>query len=146
MDRMKRFAPVVVVALVLAACGPLSMVVPTPARPVAISSFEVQYGPGVPSDRRDLLDSVGALPTMQTALRIAYPVGTGPRVRVTIMDFSAPRWGRARMQAVVQLIGPDATTLRTFEVESVTPFTRQTRGWYVRRVSQGVVDRIAAQL
>lgn len=146
-DRMVRRAALVVVALLaLVACAPFSMIVPTPTRPMAIAGFAVRYGPDVPSDRREVLDSVSALPVMQTALRTAYPPGAGPFVRVTITDFAAPRYGRARMQAVVEVIGPDAASSRTFDVSTVTPFTRQTRGWYVRRVSQDVLDQIAARL
>jgi len=143
---MRTFALVVIAAWMLSACGSLSVVVPTPTRALAISGFEMEVGPAVPSERRALLDSLGVLPTMEAALRLAYPGGAGPLVHVTITDFRAPRWGRAEMHAVVQVRGSNQEVLRSFDVDSVTPFTRQTRGWYVRRVSQGVVDQIATEL
>jgi hypothetical protein len=142
-----QFSSVLLCALVLGGCGSLTMVVPNATRSVAISEFEMEMGAEIPSDRRGVLDSLEVLPTMATALRGAYPAGSGPIVHVTITDFRAPVWSGGEMSAIVQLRDPvHQGVVRTFDVNTATALTRQTLAWRVSELSQNLVNQIAAQL
>ena len=132
-------------ALLLSACGGFRLRVPAPARPIAISGFEVVAGPQIPPDRQRVLQRLGAMPEMALALRSAYPAGQGPFVRVILTQYRSGRWGPTRMHAVVQVLGPAQNLLTEFHVDSTTTRGGR-RGAKTRRVAQDIVNQIAARL
>ncbi|MCB9592404.1 MAG: hypothetical protein H6719_06710 [Sandaracinaceae bacterium] len=131
--------------LVLSACGGFRLDPPAPARPIVIAGFEVVYSPEIPGDRQRLLDRTGVRAEMQRVLRLSYPAGAGPMVRVIITQFRSGRWGPTRMHATAQVLDPQGNVLAQIEADSTT-VNGASRGSLIRTVSQDCVNQIARQL
>ena len=143
--RVRALFLIVCIALItLSACGPWRLRVPRASGGVAFSGVETVYSPEIPADRLRLLDRLGIPGAMSEALRLAYPAGPGPHLRLVITQFRAGRYGPGRLHGVAEVLDGSGAVVGQAECDATT--IRGNRRAKVRILAQACVDQIASQL